>query len=480
LDDSDDLDARQMRPSRRAVATGIGGGALAPGGLVEARERHAARTPPVWPGDVLATPEQESIEWRAVEIWNLLGVQAARRALEPLFLNTPSGRRPAGQATWRSARDQIMFGFIQRAVAESDPQTPLLLADCVPAHNWFGFNVPCSFGTGNNPDNVYRRIGVHAEARYEIRGRQFAPGPGDMTLEVNPDGGGAGPKQVEWDRLGSVVFSFADLRADRDGSFLITVDGDPANGRPNHLRLRPGAARMSLRDTLSDWASENPVYFEVKRVDAYAPRPKSTAEIADQVVAELPGFVSFWNGFTETVFFGRRPNTAQPPKRGVEVTGLGTKLTTRGNYDLAEDEALVIHADRMGASYMCLALQNCWLQTEEFRSRNGSLNNTQAVPNADGSYTYVVSAQDPGVHNWGDTSGHLQGTMQIRWQGFPAGARALSDENVRITKVKLAELPSVLPQDTRTISPTERARQLASRTAAFDRRYPKNIAPAAQ
>jgi len=473
VDDSND--DRLAHLSRRAVTTGIGGGALAPGALIAAPAAASVRAQPAWPGAVLATPDQQSVERWAVEIWNMPRVQAARQALEPLFLDTPSGRRPAGLATWQSARDQIMFGFILRTVTESDPQTPHILTDCVPAHDWFGFETPCSFGTGNNPDNVYRRIGMHADARYEIRGRLFAPGPGDTTLEVNPDGGGAGPKQVAWDALGPVLFSFADLHAEPDGSFLITVDSDPAGGRPNHLRLREGAARMSLRDTLLDWARENPVYFEIRRVDRFTPQPKSTDQIADLVVAELPEFIRFWNSFTETVFFGRAPNTARPPVRGVEVTGLGTKLTTRGNYDLAEDEALVIHADRMDATYMCLALQNCWLQTEEFRSRTGSLNNTQAVPNADGSFTYVVSAQDPGVHNWGDTSGHLQGSLQIRWQGFPHGPRALTEDSVKITRVKLSELGAVLHQDVRAVSAAERAQQLAARTAAFDRRYPRNV-----
>jgi hypothetical protein len=38
-------------------------------------------------------------------------------------------------------------------------------------------------------------------------------------------------------------------------------------------------------------------------------------------------------------------------------------------------------------------------------SRTGSMNMSQMAAESDGSFTYVVAHQDPGVYNWLDTGG---------------------------------------------------------------------------
>src|SRR5207247_1570169 len=58
---------------------------------------------------------------------------------------------------------------------------------------------------------------------------------------------------------------------------------------------------------------------------------------------------------------------------------------------------------------------------ERRRRPHRQLNKAQSLPNRDGSYTYVVSAVDPGVHNWIDTSGTHEGILTLRWAEFPGG-----------------------------------------------------------
>ena len=51
--------------------------------------------------------------------------------------------------------------------------------------------------------------------------------------------------------------------------------------------------------------------------------------------------------------------------------------------------------------------------------KNGSLNNYQSKINKSGTYSYILSQKDPGVHNWLDPSGLSEGILTLRWSGFP-------------------------------------------------------------
>ena len=47
----------------------------------------------------------------------------------------------------------------------------------------------------------------------------------------------------------------------------------------------------------------------------------------------------------------------------------------------------------------------------DYRYRNGSLNRNQMRVNDDGSFTFVVAHNDPGISNWLDTEGHMMGNI---------------------------------------------------------------------
>ena len=62
-----------------------------------------------------------------------------------------------------------------------------------------------------------------------------------------------------------------------------------------------------------------------------------------------------------------------------------------------------------------VVLWNVHMQTIDYRTRRTSLNQAQVVPEPDGSYRIVISAQDPGLPNWLDTGGHRRGTIFWRF-----------------------------------------------------------------
>jgi hypothetical protein len=87
---------------------------------------------------------------------------------------------------------------------------------------------------------------------------------------------------------------------------------------------------------------------------------------------------------------------------------------------------------------------------------------------ADGRFTFVVSARDPGVHNWLETMGLHELHVSFRWQG-------ISPDNVKAPKiaarrVKLAAL-AALPAGIRRVTMTQRAELLVERQKTYDRRF---------
>ena len=70
-----------------------------------------------------------------------------------------------------------------------------------------------------------------------------------------------------WDaNMGTVaVLNGRTMEVDSDGSFTITVDSDPANGRPNHVQTTPEAHEFYIRDVLLNWDRDDPNHLSVER-----------------------------------------------------------------------------------------------------------------------------------------------------------------------------------------------------------------------
>ena len=151
---------------------------------------------------------------------------------------------------------------------------------------------------------------------------------------------------------------------------------------------------------------------------------------------------------------------------------MGSEMCIRDSFQLADDEAFVINVNDGGARYFTVPISNVWGTTMGIMDRTGSLNKAQSEPNADGTWTYVISNADPLVHNWVDPCGLTEGILTLRMAEFP-GQRPTDDLSASGEVVKVADLESVLPAGTRQVTPAERATQLAERAAAYTRRLPE-------
>lgn len=414
---------------------------------------------------LLGNAQQIAFERQVLHVLESAPMRAEIRRVEALYAADPQGATPTGKATIKRGAHSIATAAAQYAVGEDTDRPGVFWVVNAP-HTWAGVAVPRSGYGIDNPDNVYRNIMVDGQARYEIHGRINKPGPAELHFELRD----AIPGTTEMAAEGGK--QMATLRGDQiatepDGSFTITVDSSPANGRTNHLAM-PGQGQFLLivRDLFTDWTTQNPVALEVRRVGGPAIKPpRSDEAIAQRAVQLLSMIAPYWVNYDNRFIYARpahqlAPARARPGGRG---------FSTSGHFQLGSDEAWVMTLDPLGAVSLGVQITDPWGVAYEYAARTSSLNGAQARPNADGTYTFVVSQRDPGVPNWLDPEDYPAGMLAVRWQSVPADAKpelAIRDQRV----VPLAGLKDALPPETPVVTPEQRKAQLAERLASHDRR----------
>ena len=246
------------------------------------------------------------------------------------------------------AFEEVMFSAAVWS-SNQDPLRPKVTCITRLEHEVDGPRDPRHTVGHRQPRLVYRVIPISGDERYEIRGRV-----GEHRMTEN--------YFTLWDaNMGTVdVLNGRTMEVEADGSFVITVDADPAGGRPNHVQSTPKAHEFYIRDVLLDWGRDDPNHLEVERlggatVDAGAharragrgdrgddgalrrlhrqAQPRHVQDAAQPLPPRLVGRP------------GRR--AAQPGVRG-------------GPVRLEPDEAFVVDVNDGGADYFTVPLSNVW------------------------------------------------------------------------------------------------------------------------
>ncbi|KAF0814848.1 hypothetical protein IGB42_00903 [Andreprevotia sp. IGB-42] len=411
---------------------------------------------------VLATPDQQVLDSKAINIrkYNLFPLLRAQLATAYVAAHG-APVSPEASSTLDHALDELIFSAVQKAV-NNDPLYPKVYWLNAPPRNWLGLKVPGGRYSYDNPDNIYRTIPIDGDSSYVIRGKRSGSGPSDVTFSLisNPNY-----------QQSIAVISGDDLVVAADGSFTITVDKQPANGRINHIQSTADAKQLFVRNNLGNWNTEAPDALTVVRSGTPWRGPRSDADIVADVRTNLgESTLAYGVGTLGVKTYINPVNTLPQPSSSATLGTLVTQASSFGHFKLADDEALLATVNTGGASYFVLPVTDPWTVTVDPINHQSSLNNTQAVANADGSYTFVVSLRDPGVHNWVDTTGKHEGTIMARWQNVPATAPASGGPAISVRVVKLADLPHYLPAGTRYVSSTERQQQLQARSAGYAQR----------
>lgn len=472
--------------------------------VADAQTTSAAAVAPVSP---LGTPDQLRAEKLANRIVNSLPVKLVKLVLRSGFTWAAERQFDRVDGPDRENLDRLNAAVDAYAMASAFQQQllnsnkPTVVMQVAPPHTWYGQNVEASRILYDNPDTIYRFMGVNGASSYVITGKfaDLANLPADTSFSVLTGLNGNT----------SAVLTKDQLVIGDDGTFTITLDKTPANGRQNHLQLTADTTIVATRNTLSDWATQQPMSLEITRVGgppnslfsqlggfaipgigpAVVRSPLLTALVS--LVPPLPFVPPVLRGAvtaiimalgvqreaqymavaTEDPSTGQRiePNVLKNPARNAEF--LATQLQSAGYFQLADDEALVITINRAGAGYFVVPVTDDWTVTKDYWNQQTSLNNVQSVADDAGNttYTIVVSPSDPGVANWVSTGGLNQGTISIRFQDIDPAVAHLPTVSAQV--VPLSALGSVLPPGTRYVTAADRAVQIATRKAGFNNRF---------
>ncbi|MCW2512339.1 MAG: hypothetical protein JWR11_1381 [Mycobacterium sp.] len=396
-----------------------------------------------------------------------------------------------------AAVDEYAMGaaFQQQILDSNDPTVVMQVA---PPHTWYGQIVPGSRILYDNPDTIYRFMGVNAASSYVISGQFTGPRPADTTFSVLTGLSGNTAS----------VLGGQDFVVNPNGTFTITVSRDPAApGQTNHLQLTNDSTLIATRNTLSDWGAEVPMTLSIERVGGppnslfgqlggFAipglgplvvgnpwlttlvslippmadPPPLLRGTVAAVIMAlGIQREATYMGVATTDPTTGQQipPNVLKSPTRNAEF--LATQLQSAGYFQLGDDQALVVTIDPGNAGYFVLPVTNDWTISTDYWNQQTSLNGSQAIANADGTYTLVISKTDPGVANWVSTGGLNQGTISMRFQDLDPDSTDLPTVSSQL--VSLVQLPSVVPPNTVYYTEAQRRAQLAIRKVGFDNRF---------
>jgi len=452
----------------------------------------------------LGTPAQISRERIAMRTANTLPVNLMKFVLRQGFLAAANQQFADVGGPDQANLDRLNNAVDEYALASAfsqqilNPMDPAVVTQVAPPHDWYGLSVGGSRLLYDNPDTIYRFIPVNKTSEYVLTGRLFEGIPADTTFSVLEGTSG----------VTSTILTLDDLDVSPDGSFVITVSGAAATpGQKNHLQLTSSSTLIAARNTLGDWAVEEPMELEVQRVSgppnslfaqlggfvllgslvndnpllaslaslipplaiAEAPIVRGTLTALLMIVRGSNQEAKYMALATTDPATGdlRPPNVMTPPASNAEF--LANQLQSNGYFQLADDEALILTIDPASAGFFTVPVYDDWTITGDYWNEQTSLNNDQSVANGDGTYTMVVSPTDPLVRNWVSTGGLNQGIISMRFQNLDP--EAPGTPTVASQVVKISDLADYLPAGTVLVTPEQRAAQLAVRKAGFDKRW---------
>lgn len=452
----------------------------------------------------LGTAQQLEAEEIAARTVKTLPVALMKLVLAAGWMTTAQREyREMGGVDWKNfwhlgrSIDEYALGaaFQQQLL---NPMRPTVVTQVAPPHSWYGMDVKGSRILYDNPDTIYRFIGVNMTSTYEIRGQFTGELPAETNFSVLTGLSGVTAQNL----------SGRELLIGPDGSFTITVSGEAAApGQRNHLQLTPDTTLIAVRNTLSNWSTQPPMSLSIERLSG--PRDSLFSQLGGFAIPGLGPMVTKSPLLTALVSLippmkkpppivrgtfaavvmalglgmeskyikvattdsetgeRRQPNELRNPTRNAEF--LATQLQSAGYFELADDEALVVTITPGNARYFTVPVTNLWTITDNYWDEQTSLNNGQSVADPDGRFTFVISPTDPGVYNWVSTGGFNKGTISIRFQDLDLTSAVTPTVSAR--RVSLAELDAVLPPTTQYVTDAQRQQQLATRKAGFDLRF---------
>ena len=318
-----------------------------------------------------------------------------------------------------------------------------------------------------NPDNEYRMAIVDGNLTYKITG-QIRSGRRLYLQSVigQPGIGDAGPGTFAGS-LGPDDIDFAP-----DGSFEIIASAAEPEKELAWLRLAPGVETILVRLTDPDWqTSTEGDWLRIERLCPLEcpshPDPLSHADavrLLNETAESMHDRTVSWVAIANRIWAHIDENGFGDPRR--TPNGLEGQYSAWGTFKLADNEALIFSVAASNADYQGIQLASRWFISLDYRNRQSSLTREQALVSEDDHLKFVISHEDPGVHNWLDPESHSEGLIMLRWQGIKAQPQRPYD----IQKVPFDSIKDFFAES-EMISPEQRQETLKLRAKQIDHRF---------
>jgi hypothetical protein len=278
----------------------------------------------------------------------------------------------------------------------ADPARPRFVDIVGPYRKW----------GGDNADAFYQYAPIDPQRTYVVTGRKGDADYLSLTVYGGPSDGRYSERIVGSanDRTVNIV---------DDGTFSIVLSPDAHDGA--WIKLEPDAVCAITRDYLSDPISGKRATWSIEATDPPATRREDDADLARRLRATLTWVRD--QAQIVPIPLGT-PNTIDEPY-GVPTTtfgwAAGDAAYAMGSFVLDKDQALVIEGRSPPCVFWNVCLWNQFLHTYDYDYERVTLNGSQIVYEADGSWRLVVAHHDPGHANWISTAGHPRGRIWFRW-----------------------------------------------------------------
>ncbi len=313
------------------------------------------------------------------------------------------------------------------------------------------------FGATNTDNNYYRAM-VDPAGTYRIAGN--VAGVKELLFSVQ-DG------EFVFGKVAVLAeASLGDLEIGDDGDLELYLGGPRRDN--NWLPLPEDSVYINVREFVADWERDALAVLHIERLDLAAPpqnlSPAFMLEALDNAARWVEASVDIWHTYAEGARAAMPVNALSPPRTA--EGGAVNMLHGACQWQLAPGRVLLAEFDRPEVTYWSIqAYVLDWMQPQDFVNRVTSLNDRQLRVDDDGKIRVVLAHEDPGVHNWLDTSQLANGLLSYRY------VRATAAPAPTTTLLDIADLRAHLPASTPVFSPDERRGQVAARRRGIARRF---------
>jgi len=277
----------------------------------------------------------------------------------------------------------------------------------------------------DNPDVRYGFCALDDAKRYRLVGTRGQAAYVGLTFGTPVGKGAVGG------RTGTTVQAHLDqfdLGPNGEVDIVIAPADQMPDPRPkNSVILEPGTGQLAVRETFFHRGRDTPSDLRIELLDDVPPPILGVEELAAKM--EFAGlFVQFvaatainmWHDTESNInTFGGTAGAEHVAAQDDEVRSHSNAEMTYhgGRFVLGDGEALVVtvHDPPNEFLYWGLTTTTAWMESFDYRYTTTNLNNQTATRSPGGDWQLVIAPTDPGVPNWIDTGGRLEGYMLVRW-----------------------------------------------------------------